>query len=126
MRIIDIQGEFKVNNEEYVIINKRELSRLISQSLDAEDLALLSEISADELSLEDALSEEDAMTELFSNRISHFRKKSGLSQSELAKLTGFHQSAIARWESDRVTPTMKNLKILAKALSCSAADLLTD
>lgn len=126
MKEINIQGEFKINNEEFVIINKRELSRLISHSLDAEDQELLATISTDDLSMEDLVSDEEAMSELFANRITHFRKQAGLSQSELAKSTGFHQSAIARWEKDRVTPTMKNLRILAKALSCSVADLLSD
>ena len=44
------------------------------------------------------------------------RDKFSLSQRELAKKLGTTQSAIARFESGKINPTLKFLKNLAKAL----------
>ena len=51
------------------------------------------------------------------------RKKRGLSQSQLAKLTGLLPSAVAHFEAARRMPTVGNLSKLADALGISIDDL---
>lgn len=127
MKNVVIHGEFKIGEKEFVILDKTSLEELLSDhSLALEDQELLEELTEEDLDNSDIVSEEEAMSALFSNRIAHYRKSSGLSQQDLADKTGFHQSAIARWESGKVTPGMKNIRILSEALSCSIEDLLTD
>jgi DNA-binding XRE family transcriptional regulator len=54
------------------------------------------------------------LTELIKTRMS---KK--LSQADLAKRTGLHQSAIARIETGRTNPTLHTLLVIAKALNAN-------
>lgn len=42
-------------------------------------------------------------------RLKELRKEKGLSQMELAKLTGLSQSSIGRWELGRTEPTASDL-----------------
>lgn len=44
------------------------------------------------------------------------RKEKGISQRDLAKMTGLHQAAIARFELERSVPRVDTLKKVAHAL----------
>ncbi len=56
--------------------------------------------------------------------IKELRKEAGLSQTQLAKMVGYSQSEIARWERNEREPTAKAIKKLAKVLDCSCDYLL--
>jgi len=45
-----------------------------------------------------------------------YRKQSGLSQSEIARKTGFKQQAISRMENKESSPSLKNFCLLTDAL----------
>lgn len=47
-------------------------------------------------------------------RLQELRTDKGLSQMQLAKLTGLSQSAIARWELNKTEPTASALIVLSK------------
>ncbi|MBS3122000.1 CBS domain-containing protein [Candidatus Woesearchaeota archaeon] len=50
--------------------------------------------------------------------IQEFRKKHGLTQTELAKLAGVSQSLIAKIESNKIDPTYTNIKKIFSAIEC--------
>lgn len=50
-----------------------------------------------------------------SQRISHFRAESGLTQTELARLVGVSDAAVSRWESGENHPTVEHLHAIAAA-----------
>ena len=52
------------------------------------------------------------------------RELQGLSQNQLAKLTGIPQSTISSIENDRVNLGVERAKVLAKALRCHPAVLV--
>jgi transcriptional regulator with XRE-family HTH domain len=52
------------------------------------------------------------------------RELQGLSQNELAELTGIPQSTISAIENDRVSLGVERAKILARALKCHPAVLV--
>ncbi len=52
------------------------------------------------------------------------RELQGLSQSELAKLTGIPQSTISGIENDRINIGVERAKVLARALRCHPAVLV--
>lgn len=56
--------------------------------------------------------------------IKELRKEMGLSQTQLAKIVGYSQSVIAKWEKDESEPNAKAILKLAKALDCSCDYLL--
>ena len=58
------------------------------------------------------------------NRIREMRRGQGISQAELAKRVGVHQTAISQWENGRTGPDRKSLAKLAQALNVSFDDLL--
>ena len=70
----------------------------------------------------EAFSEETLMS--LGKTIAKFRKEKGLTQVELAKELGVHQSHITRWESDRVRPREGTLQKLASSLDSSVEELL--
>lgn len=57
--------------------------------------------------------------------IKHFRIKNGLTQQKLAEKIDVCQASIAHYESNRVTPPLKVIKLLSRELNCSLA-LLVD
>ena len=62
----------------------------------------------------------------FSDKVYTLRKKKGLTQAELAKLTNVTQAAVQGYETGRVRPS-KNTQIqLAKALNIKVDDLMDD
>lgn len=52
------------------------------------------------------------------------RNDSKMTQSQLAKLIGVHQSMIVRWESGECEPTVSNLFKLSEVFNCSADYLI--
>ena len=66
------------------------------------------------------------MPETFGKRLKELRKKSGLTQEQLADSTGFSLMTIRRWEWGERSPRVDDIKALAKALGVSEADLLND
>jgi len=56
----------------------------------------------------------------FANRLKEARAKRGLSQGQLARLCGLHKTAIGRYETHVIIPTVETLKKLAQALEVSA------
>ncbi len=50
---------------------------------------------------------------IFAERLKELRNSKGLSQMELANLTGISQSAIAKWELSKTEPTASSLFVLS-------------
>ena len=57
-------------------------------------------------------------------RLKELRMEKGLSQLQLAKATGFSQSAIAYWETGQRIPNAKAIIILARFFDVSTDYLL--
>ena len=66
------------------------------------------------------------MPDNFGNRLKALRKKSGLTQEQLADCTGYSLMTIRRWEWGERSPRVDEVKALAKALGVCEADLLHD
>lgn len=48
----------------------------------------------------------------------------GLSQADLARLTGISDSIISKWRRGQATPSVENLRLLAPALGVTTRDLV--
>ena len=59
------------------------------------------------------------MVEYLGTRIQNAREKKGLSASEAAKLIGVSKSTWSLYESDKRTPSVETLKIIAEKLDVS-------
>ena len=66
------------------------------------------------------------MSSSFGERLRALRKKSGLTQEQLADSTGFSLMTIRRWEWGERQPRIDDIKVLAIALSVSENELLND
>lgn len=65
---------------------------------------------------------------VISNNIRKFRKEKGLTQVDVSKLTGFTQSRVAEYETERYKPeniTLGAAISLANALGCTLDELFT-
>ena len=60
----------------------------------------------------------------FKDVLKELRQEKGLSQRELAKLTGLSYSAIGHWETGRNEPTVYVLKIFSKFFGVTTDYLL--
>ncbi|MBR4812026.1 MAG: helix-turn-helix transcriptional regulator, partial [Bacilli bacterium] len=58
------------------------------------------------------------------NRLIELRKKSGLSQEELADRLGLSRQAVSKWERAEASPDTDNLICLARIYGVSLDDLL--
>ena len=56
--------------------------------------------------------------------IRELRKEKGISQQELAKLCGVHQTAVSQWEKGRTAPDRNSLKLLSGVFGVSLETLL--
>ena len=56
-------------------------------------------------------------------KIKEKRIEAGLTQVALATQVGVSQSTITGWETETYLPRVRDLPLLAKALSCSISDL---
>lgn len=54
------------------------------------------------------------------------RKKSGMTQQELATALGIDQSTVSLWEIEKTHPRAKLLPKIAKLLNCSIDELLNE
>ncbi|GAA3899785.1 hypothetical protein GCM10022628_25510 [Anoxybacillus suryakundensis] len=59
------------------------------------------------------------MVEYLGTRIQNARERKGLSASEAAKLVGVSKSTWSLYESDKRTPSVDTLKIIAEKLNVS-------
>ncbi|ASA97906.1 helix-turn-helix domain-containing protein [Anoxybacillus sp. LAT_38] len=59
------------------------------------------------------------MVEYLGTRIQNARERKGLSASEAAKLVGVSKSTWSLYESDKRTPSVDTLKIIAEKLDVS-------
>ena len=66
------------------------------------------------------------MSDNFGDRLRALRKKSGLTQEQLAEAIGVNPITISWWENDKYLPKTQSIKALAKALGVSEADLLNE
>ena len=66
------------------------------------------------------------MSDNFGDRLRRLRKKSGLTQEQLAESVGVSLKTVQRWEFNERQPRMEEIKALAKALGVSEADLLNE
>ena len=66
------------------------------------------------------------MLEAFGNRLRALRKKTGLTQEQLAEIVGVSPITVSWWENDKYLPKTQSIKALAKALNVPEQDLLND
>ena len=59
------------------------------------------------------------------NILLQYRKKSGLSQEELASKIGVSRQAVSKWERAEASPDTDNLILLAKVFGVTLDELLT-
>lgn len=59
------------------------------------------------------------MVEYLGTRIQNAREKKGLSASQAAKLIGVSKSTWSLYESDKRTPSVETLKVIAEKLDVS-------
>ena len=57
------------------------------------------------------------------NKVKTLRIARGLTQAELAKMTGIDQGFISKIERDEANPTLQNIKAIAKALGAEPPEL---
>ena len=69
---------------------------------------------------------EVSVTEKFGNRIRTLRKERGLSQEDLAELSGLDRTYISGIERGLRNVALRNIAALAQALGVSLADLFED
>jgi transcriptional regulator with XRE-family HTH domain len=60
----------------------------------------------------------------FSTNLKRIRKEKGLSQYDLADLTGLSQRMIGHYEKHAIEPPLQKIEIIAKALNVRISDLL--
>ena len=63
---------------------------------------------------------------MLSERIYKFRRKSGLSQEQLAEKIGVSRQAISKWESGTSTPELEKLLALSDCSSITLDELVKD
>jgi len=61
---------------------------------------------------------------IFSNNLKRIRKERGLSQYDLADITGISQRMIGHYETHAVEPPLEKIKIIADALNVKISDLI--
>ncbi len=55
----------------------------------------------------------------FGEKLKYLRKQKGVTQTELAELTGIHQVSIAKYEKDKMVPQPEQLEKITEALNVS-------
>ena len=58
------------------------------------------------------------------SKLADVRKAQGITQEQLSVLSGVSRGSIARYETGKVSPTVRVLQKLAKALRVSVAELV--
>ena len=72
----------------------------------------------------DFIASKDTIHTTFSGQLRNVRERHGLTQSELANLSGLPASIISHFEIGTRLPALPNLVRLAEALDCSTDELL--
>ena len=57
-------------------------------------------------------------------KIKEFRKRSKMSQAELASNLGISQSMVAKWETGKNYPSVENLIVLSNLFNCTIDELV--
>lgn len=65
-------------------------------------------------------------TKSLSERIKQKRKATGLTQARLAELLGISEMTVRRWESEKTSPRMDELRQIAEVLGTTPEDLLNN
>jgi len=60
----------------------------------------------------------------FSANLRAARARADLTQTQLARLCGYGQTNVSKWDTGKSTPTVDQLLVIANALGTTAADLL--
>ena len=60
----------------------------------------------------------------FANNLRKIRRIKDLTQKDLSRITGIHQTHISHFERGRRKPSFRNLKKILDALDCKAEDLI--
>ena len=63
---------------------------------------------------------------MFLDEIRHSRKEKGMTQEQLAKISGLSRSSIINFETGRRDPRVKDLKKIAHALDVPVEQLLAE
>lgn len=63
---------------------------------------------------------------MYLKEIKNSRKKKGITQEQLAKLTGLSRNTIINFENDKRNPRVKDLRKIANALSVPIEQLISD
>lgn len=67
----------------------------------------------------------DRINEILADNISKYRKRSGLSQVELAEKLGVSFQAVSKWETAKCAPDIALLPMMAEQFECSIDDLFS-
>ena len=59
-------------------------------------------------------------------KIKYLRKQKGVTQTELARITGIHQVSIAKYEKDKMIPQPEQLEKIVEALNVSRMIFFND
>ena len=70
--------------------------------------------------------EKNKKTTIFSINLKRLRKERGLSQHDLADLTGISQRMIGHYETHAIEPPLEKIENIAKALNVRISELLED
>ena len=62
--------------------------------------------------------------EAFAERLREMREYRELSRAQLAKLTGFTEMSIGRWERAETVPDIQTLVVFVKFFECTAGYLI--
>lgn len=58
------------------------------------------------------------------NAFEYYRKRSNLTQQQVADILGLDQTTISRWEKGRKLPRAERLTTISKLYGCSVEELL--
>ena len=110
--------------EELVILSRKEYDELIEDRI---DVATLRRLQSDRKAGRAELLSSKEVDELLAAKtpLTFWRKKRGLSQIALAKLTGLSQGFLSEIETGVKTGDIRTLASLAKILSISIDDLVS-
>lgn len=67
-----------------------------------------------------------SINQIFGLQVRRYRKKKGISQEELASISGLHRTYIGSVERGERNVSLKNVEIIAVSLGVVVMDLLED